>query len=172
MALENLTPGVRTEMILNGDEITPATRLEYFLQKAANEVPKPEAGDAGKVLAVNSDEDGYELIEPEAGGGVPVIDLTTVTPTQIRYSGGVLSVRVSGVPAVAVGILQSNDVVAVKLPYAFYENNAYDFDPDTPFLTLVASWEYENDLRLKACNFCDDDQGNVVYTYYDFVFTR
>lgn len=54
MALEDLTPAVRVESILNGDEITPANRLEYFLQKAATELPKVAAADAGKVLAVNA----------------------------------------------------------------------------------------------------------------------
>lgn len=35
MALENLTPVVRVEEILNGDNVAPATRLEYFLKKAS-----------------------------------------------------------------------------------------------------------------------------------------
>ena len=40
MALEDLTPVTRTEAILDGDDISPVTRMEYFLGKAANEVPK------------------------------------------------------------------------------------------------------------------------------------
>lgn len=75
MTLEDLTPAVREESILNGDEITPATRLEYFLQKAATELPKPAAGDAGKVLAVNEDADGVEWKAPD-GGYDAVISLT------------------------------------------------------------------------------------------------
>lgn len=35
MALENLEPATRIEAILDGEEIAPATRLEYFLAKAA-----------------------------------------------------------------------------------------------------------------------------------------
>ena len=35
----------------------------YELDVIPAELPTPEAGDAGKVLAVNSGEDGYELIE-------------------------------------------------------------------------------------------------------------
>lgn len=62
MALEDLTPAVRVEGILDGADIEPATRLEYFLSKAANEVPKPAgSSDAGKVLTVNEDGDGFEL---------------------------------------------------------------------------------------------------------------
>lgn len=62
MALEDLTPAVREEAILDGADIDPATRLEYFLSKAANEVPKPTgSSDAGKVVTVNEDGDGFEL---------------------------------------------------------------------------------------------------------------
>ena len=62
MALEDLTPVTRTEAILDGDDISPVTRMEYFLGKAANEVPKPEGvSDAGKVLTVNAAGDGFEL---------------------------------------------------------------------------------------------------------------
>ena len=62
MALEDLNPAVRVEEILDGGDIVPATRLEYFMKKAANEVPKPAgSADAGKVVTVNEDGDGYEL---------------------------------------------------------------------------------------------------------------
>ena len=84
MALENLEPATRIEEILNGGDITPATRLEYFLSAAANEVPKPEgASDAGKIPAVNSDGDGYALAEglllpvPDGSGDagkIPVVN--------------------------------------------------------------------------------------------------
>lgn len=68
MALEDLTPAVRVEAILDGADIDPATRLEYFLSKAANEVPKPTgSSDAGKVLTVNEDGDGFILDEVDPG---------------------------------------------------------------------------------------------------------
>lgn len=70
MALEDLNPAVRVEEILDGADIEPATRLEYFMKKAANEVPKPAgSSDAGKVMTVNEDGDGYELTTPS--GGLP-----------------------------------------------------------------------------------------------------
>lgn len=68
MALEDLTPAVREEAILDGADIDPATRLEYFMKKAANEVPKPTGvSDAGKVLTVNEDGDGFILDEVDPG---------------------------------------------------------------------------------------------------------
>ena len=68
MALEDLNPAVRVEEILNAADIEPATRLEYFMKKAANEVPKPAgSSDAGKVPTVNEDGDGYELGEIPSG---------------------------------------------------------------------------------------------------------
>lgn len=76
--MPDLTPSVRVEGILSGADITPATRLEYFLSKAASEVPKPSVAEAGKVLTVGSD-GSYELAT--AGGGVtPLVE--TGQPTE------------------------------------------------------------------------------------------
>lgn len=72
MALEDLNPAVRVEEILDGADIEPETRLEYFMKKAANEVPKPAgSSDAGKVVTVNEDGDGFELAESGGGSGLP-----------------------------------------------------------------------------------------------------
>lgn len=57
-----LDPAVRVEEILNGDDIDPANRLEYFLKKAANEVPKAVSGSDGDYLTVNTGE--YQLENP------------------------------------------------------------------------------------------------------------
>lgn len=88
MALEDLNPAVRVEEILDGADIEPATRLEYFLKKAANEVPKPAgSSDAGKVVTVNEDGDGYELSDVDPG--LPEI-------TGVSDAGKVVSVNAAG----------------------------------------------------------------------------
>lgn len=46
-ALENLDPAVRIEGILDGRDIEPATRLEYFLKKAAE-----GGGGSGSVIHI------------------------------------------------------------------------------------------------------------------------
>ena len=59
MALENLDPVTRLEAILDGEDITPVTRLEYFLKQAAtndDELPAVTAADNGDVLTVVSGE--------------------------------------------------------------------------------------------------------------------
>lgn len=64
MALENLTPAVRVEAILNGEDIQPATRLEYFLQKAAT-----CGGSETEPLIVDlTDATNTLMTQPEAGG--------------------------------------------------------------------------------------------------------
>jgi len=77
----DLDPAVRIEEILNGDDIEPANRLEYFLKKAATEVPKPTSADAGKVVTVNEDGDGYIL--GEGGGGADIYIGTIITMAEV-----------------------------------------------------------------------------------------
>ena len=109
--LENLEPAVRIEAILDGQNISPATRLEYFLQKAATEVPKPTSADAGKVITVNQDGDGYELAAGGSGGaplhvvraiGEPNVEqdgqLTTVTMNSDADEDTIVSWLNSGEP--------------------------------------------------------------------------
>lgn len=79
MALNDLTPADRIESILDGGNVTPATRLEYFLQQAASEVPKPDGvSDAGKVPTVNAAGSAYELATPSGGGGASIIEQKAV----------------------------------------------------------------------------------------------
>ena len=79
--MPDLTPSVRVEGILSGADITPATRLEYFLSKAANEIPKPSGeSDAGKVLTVKADGSGFELAAPSGGAPqyIEILDAATL----------------------------------------------------------------------------------------------
>lgn len=106
MALEDLNPAVRVEEILDGADIEPATRLEYFMKKAANEVPKPAgSSDAGKVVTVNEDGDGFELTEP--GTGLPEI-------AGVSDAGKVVSVNEDG-NAYELAT-PGKDVVVITLP--------------------------------------------------------
>lgn len=75
-----LDPAVRVEEILNGDDIEPANRLEYFLKKAATEVPKPTADDKGKTV-IATDEGNYDL-----------------TPLVLKRGSGELSVQSAYTP--------------------------------------------------------------------------
>lgn len=58
MSLENLSPIVRSERLLAGEDLEPVTRLEYFLKQAGSgggfPVPSPAAADTGKVLTANN----------------------------------------------------------------------------------------------------------------------
>lgn len=56
MALENLSPVVREERLLAGEDLEPANRLEYFLKQAGSggSVPTPAVADTGKVLTANN----------------------------------------------------------------------------------------------------------------------
>lgn len=89
MALANLEPSTRIEAILDGAEITPATRMEYFLQKAAAaEVPKAAAANTGKVLTSSLD-----------GDNNPVIAWASALPDYSTASAGDVLMIVDGAPA-------------------------------------------------------------------------
>lgn len=68
MAIPNPNPNIADG--LKCDNKTYSSNKIESLIKVATELPIPEAGDAGKVLTVNSDADGYEL---DNVGGIPSI---------------------------------------------------------------------------------------------------
>ena len=64
MAIPNPNPNIEDGK--KCDNKTYSSNKIESLIAAATELPTPEAGDAGKVLTVNSDADGYELKTPVA----------------------------------------------------------------------------------------------------------
>lgn len=59
MAIPNPNPNI-ADGIKSDNKTYSSNKIESLIS-AATELPVPEEGDAGKVLAVNSDEDGYVL---------------------------------------------------------------------------------------------------------------
>lgn len=59
MAIPNPNPNI-ADGIKSDNKTYSSNKIESLI-KTATELPIPEAGDAGKVLTVNSDADGYEL---------------------------------------------------------------------------------------------------------------
>lgn len=64
MAIPNPNPNI-ADGIKSDNKTYSSNKIESLI-KTATELPIPEAGDAGKVLTVNSDSDGYELDTPVA----------------------------------------------------------------------------------------------------------
>lgn len=157
MALEDLNPAVRVEEILDGADIEPATRLEYFMKKAANEVPKPAgSSDAGKVVTVNEDGDGYEL------GAIPS-GLPSYTSAD---KGKVLTIG-EGEGSVTTVIVPEQTVNLVD-GAASLSNVAITYDDlvvgDTATLHIsdgVQSLEYEMTVA-------EDSEGESTFLYYQY----
>jgi hypothetical protein len=105
MALENLTPSNRLEAILDGGDVTPSNRREYFIQKAmsaggGSDLPEYTSADKGKVLTV---EEGSETVQ------------TVIVPEQtVTVSGGrpasLTGADVSGFVVGNTGVLTVNSV--------------------------------------------------------------
>jgi len=75
--LENLEPAVRLEEILDGQDIEPATRLEYFLKKAAE---GGGGGVSGEYLKVYN---GADLLSE------PISVVSDINGQPMQYTGGV-----------------------------------------------------------------------------------
>lgn len=95
MALENLTPSNRLEAILDGGDVTPSNRKEYFIQKAmsaggGSDLPEYTAADKGKVLTIG-EEGELEWSFNQGGGGdfstasVTIVNATTKNLTVGEY---------------------------------------------------------------------------------------
>lgn len=63
MAIPNPNPNI-ADGIKSDNKTYSSNKIESLIS-SATELPIPEAGDAGKVLTVNADEDGYVLTTPD-----------------------------------------------------------------------------------------------------------
>lgn len=91
MAIPNPNPNI-ADGIKSDNKTYSSNKIESLI-KTATELPIPEAGDAGKVLTVNSDSDGYELdtpVSPES-----IIDDTAAAADTV-YSSSKVDTLLSG----------------------------------------------------------------------------
>ena len=92
MALENLTPSNRLEAILDGGDVTPSNRREYFIQKAmsaggGSDLPEYTSADKGKVLTIGEGEESVTtVIVPEQSVTMAVPDTFLVN---VDYAGAI-----------------------------------------------------------------------------------
>lgn len=140
--MPDLTPSVRVEGILSGADITPATRLEYFLSKAANEIPKPAGvSDAGKVLTVKADGSGFELATPS--GGAPLLLVVDGADVTIDVATGGHEILISGVAAGAGDFIAAvaNDHVRGGIIYGPIE-----YDSNDSVYVMTDSQQYYSEI--------------------------
>lgn len=149
---------------LNGQFNARLQRLEK-MQDSATEVPKPTSADAGKVVTVNQDGDGYELTEGGGGGGaLPAYipeEVSAVLTLQASTQDNVITVKksqpvsASGMsytmsPAGSIGV---DSLVRI----GFFEKDA---DPDTAepvlYLTFTNAIGTLNKL-LSTISYVDDE---------------
>lgn len=113
MALSNLTPVTRPEAILDGSEITPVTRREYFLQKAAT-----SGGGGAEVLTVTLS---YDDVTDD--GFTYVADVSVDDTIAAMEAGKIVIVDVSGVRALCGHIFDSeNPNPSVYINYLLSES--------------------------------------------------
>lgn len=87
MAIPNPNPNI-ADGIKSDNKTYSSNKIESLIS-AATELPTPEAGDAGKVLTVNGDEDGYILDSthpPIIGTATTTADTTSGTLATVHFT--------------------------------------------------------------------------------------
>lgn len=75
-----MIPDTRLQSILNGEDIEPQTRLEYFAKNSGSSLPEYDEDDIGKVLTVTETEDERIIVPSQALVFSPGENATFVAP--------------------------------------------------------------------------------------------
>lgn len=134
MALENLDPAVRIEEILDGQDIEPATRLEYFLKKAAE-------GGGGS---------GLPAFIPEEMGASLKLEAAESEEKEAKFISQSFSSGSMNLPLAPDGNLGVHSLVQIL----FYESGA---DPTTATPIEALNFVYDNIGEL------DKSAGTITY---------
>lgn len=145
MALENLTPAVRVEAILNGEDIQPATRLEYFLQKAAT-----SGGSETEPLIVDLTDATNMLTAQPANGGLDYNTSADLTDAIAAFGARPVFIMFNGV------VYDS-------------DTSQYVIDDTTALFGLVTGLS-ENMLTVTSY-ILDNDEATAICNYYIYTFT-
>lgn len=132
MAIPNPNPNI-ADGIKSDNKTYSSNKIESLIQ-TATELPIPGAGDAGKVLTVNSDHDGYELDTPVAP--TSIIDDSASSESTVYSSDKVdalLSDKQNIITSVSASVVpEANAYVS---PFSYYAEN--DFSTDIGTKTVI-----------------------------------
>lgn len=102
MALENLTPVIRPEKILNGDAIEPVTRKEYFMQKGSAGGSEAIYGyfllrtDDGDTATVPASSIIGKAIKADLEAGLTIVEIAPKLNIFGVLSGSIMNITYSG----------------------------------------------------------------------------
>lgn len=144
MALENLTPAVRVEAILNGDEIQPANRLEYFLQKAAT------SGSENTPFIVDLTDATNTLASQPTDGSLDYATNADLTDAVAAFGTRPVFIMFNGV-------VYNSDT------------SQYEIDDTSPRFGLVNG--LIDDLLIITSYILDNDEATAICNYYIYTFT-
>lgn len=143
MAIPNPNPNI-ADGIKSDNKTYSSNKIESLI-KTATELPIPEAGDAGKVLTVNSDADGYELDVIPAELPIP----------EAGDAGKVLAVN-SGETGYELDALAT-----VATTGAYSDLSGTPTIPTVPTLTAISASDFFED-DTKVSSFEAYQYGNII----------
>lgn len=162
MAIPNPNPNI-ADGIKSDNKTYSSNKIESLI-KTATELPIPEAGDAGKVLTVNSDSDGYELDTPVAPESI--IDDSEAAADSV-YSSSKVDTLLSGKADTSdIPTMGSEVVLNAAEPFITYRKYGH-----TLFLYInTQNQSYSTDTTLGNLPAdCTPLMGNRVYRGTGFI---
>lgn len=154
-----------------GDSRMKTSATDVLAPESAASVPVPEAGDAGKLLSVTAEEDGYELVAPEAIGGVTHFSYTSqpagdwIEAYPVTWAGGPLTLPIPPVGEGSVPSGQEIDYqVVVGTPLTSEEATGF---PAPIYIDRIDGvWnEYEGESFGNGIELAAGDYTVVFYVY-------
>ena len=137
MAIPNPNPNIEDGK--KCDNKTYSSNKIESLVAEATELPTPEEGDAGKVLTVNADADGYELDTPVAPESI--IDDTASADDAVYSSNKTLSVindEVSDTVSFLTGLMEDGSMTIITNNKLCCITGYFKLNADIPFNTKIA----------------------------------
>lgn len=153
MAIPNPNPNI-ADGIKSDNKTYSSNKIESLIQ-TATELPIPEAGDAGKVLTVNSDADGYELDTipselptPEAGDAGKLVAVNE----DLGYTLDPPPVIPAEIGVYDTGVIKFSDLTFTQSGNGIYYSTI-DLDSDIPADKNIIAVSISGWSNLRASDF-------------------
>ena len=152
MAIPNPNPNI-ADGVKCDNKTYSSNKIEALIS-TATELPIPSAGDAGKVLSVNSDEDGYELTSLDdlyiVRTQTVVSGVSIASATESNSTDPIAVTEVTGYEPIAITNVRAYGVHGSKVVgYAWLTSGGINYSLYNSSTTVSATTTFDVDILYK-----------------------